>query len=57
MGIVHPDGGDSVPALCYIYFYVLDRIGFSSFPIVQVPGVAYFLSGKELPDIAVLYSH
>lgn len=57
MGVVHPNGGDSVPAFGDVYFYILDRIGFSSFPIVEVSGVVYFLSGKELPDIVVLHSH
>lgn len=57
MGIVHPDCGDSISTFGDVYLYVFDRIGFSSFPIVKISGVAYFLSGKELPDIAVLYSH
>jgi hypothetical protein len=26
MGIVHPNGGDSVPAFCDVYLYILDLV-------------------------------
>jgi hypothetical protein len=36
--VIHPNGGYAVPALCDVYFYVLDRIRLSSFPVIKVSG-------------------